>query len=162
MACAIDHAITSRFSLSFLVLHCLPRIILLRAPAIFKVIWSIAKHFFDPHIQDMIVFSSHKDYLEVVQEYVGLENLPPCLSEKGKAKAMPGYFEMVSLKGGPLVKPDESLDKTDDSATTVSSSSCIEDDPCESTRVEPTGKRLLQGVWDEKGSIASWRIPQVM
>lgn len=81
------------------------RIILLRAPSIFKMIWSVAKHFFDQHIQDMIVFATVSDYLEVIQDYIDLENLPPCIApEDGKAGAIPGYFEKVSLEGGTFNK----------------------------------------------------------
>ena len=43
--------------------------------------------------------------MDVIQEYIDLEALPACIAPKdGKGKAMPGYFENVSLKGGPLDK----------------------------------------------------------
>ena len=53
----------------------------------------------------MIVLTNHTDYLDVLEEYVDLEVLPPCISgDKGKGKAISGYFDKVSLDGGPIPK----------------------------------------------------------
>lgn len=84
------------------------RIFLIRAPAIFKMIWTIVRHFFDQHIQDLIVFTDHRDYLDVLQEHVDLEVLPHCIvGAEGKGKPLAGYFENVSLQGGRIPKPSE-------------------------------------------------------
>ncbi|CAB9497625.1 SEC14-like protein 5 [Seminavis robusta] len=81
------------------------RIIIIRAPAIFKIIWAIAKHFFDKHVQDALIFGTKHDYLDVLEEYVELEDLPPEIAPQGKAKGYPGYFQQVSLQGGSF-QPD--------------------------------------------------------
>lgn len=140
------------------------RIILIRAPSIFKLIWSVAKHFFDQHIQDLIVFGNHSDYLEVLEEYIELENLPPCIAPKqGKAGAMPGYFEKVSLEGGPL---DENLSKQDHKAAierepSLTSVTSAATSSSSSLETPVSVKTVLRGEWDETGYVVSWPRPAV-
>lgn len=138
------------------------RIILIRAPSIFKFIWSVARHFFDQHIQDLIVFGNHSDYLEVLEEYIELENLPPCIAPKqGKAGAMPGYFEKVSLQGGPLDKNLASSRKPatmekESSLTSVTSTATSSSSSSSSLESPVSVKTVLTGEWDETGYVVSW------
>jgi len=69
----------------------------------FEVGWNIVKHFFDPHIQELIVFASPEHYLQILDEYIEIERLPECIAPGiGKGQAMPGYFQQVHLEGGPI------------------------------------------------------------
>jgi CRAL/TRIO domain len=78
------------------------RIIVARAPAVFRVFWCIVKHFFAPHIQELITFTTHADYLDVLDQYVDREVLPPELCPTyGVGTFMPG-FEHIRLGGGML------------------------------------------------------------
>ena len=136
---------------------------MLRAPALFRILWNIARHFFDAHVQELLVFSTNSDYLEVVEKYIELKNLPSCVVPGvGRSKAMPGYFELVSMKGGPFVKNvvvDKGYGKRDES---TSSTSCTTEDSFYEVSVEATGKRLLQGAWDANGSVYTWAAPPVL
>jgi len=82
------------------------RIILLRAPSIFQMIWNIAKHFFPPEGQKLMVFTGPNNYQQVLDKYIDREVLPPCICPKeGKGKAldcMPRNYEggIIPTKGG--------------------------------------------------------------
>ena len=78
------------------------RVIILRAPALFEFGWNnVVKHFFDPHIRDLIVFSNADNYLEVLDTFIDLRVLPACLAPgHGEGMAMPFYFRKVHLEGG--------------------------------------------------------------
>jgi CRAL/TRIO domain len=81
------------------------RIIVARAPAIFKLFWSLIKHFFEPHIRDLVTFTTHANYLDVLDQYIDREVLPPELcSTSGVGIVMPG-FEHIHLEGG-ILTPD--------------------------------------------------------
>jgi CRAL/TRIO domain len=72
------------------------RIILLRAPSIFNFIWGMAKHFFPPEGQKLMVFTGPSNYMQVLDKYVDREVLPPCICKEGKGSAidcMPQNFE---------------------------------------------------------------------
>jgi hypothetical protein len=73
--------------------------IFIRAPRIFRMAWSIAKHFYDDRVHDRFVFSNHDNYLQVLSNYVDLEVLPPFLYPRGKGETMPGFFQKIHLEG---------------------------------------------------------------
>jgi len=76
------------------------KLIVLRAPNIFRIIWTIAKHFFDPGVVKKMTFTGHANYKQVLREHLDLEILPDCVVPEGKGKAaegLPGNFQ-----GGPL------------------------------------------------------------
>lgn len=75
------------------------RCIVIRAPRIFQMAWSIAKHFYDDRVHDKFVFTNHDNYLQVLSKYVDLEVLPPFVYPDGKGEAMPGYFQNIHLEG---------------------------------------------------------------
>ena len=97
------------------------RVILLRAPAIFEWGWNhVVKHFFDPHVRDMIVFTGPDDYLQIMDQYIELTVLPGCLAPGyGTGKAMPGYFETIHLEGGPIPPPAVPNTRQDTKTTKV-------------------------------------------
>lgn len=72
------------------------KIYLLRAPSIFKFIWSFAKQFFDQHIQDMISITNHSNYLDVISQDIDLQVLPAAVAPGiGTGQGMPGYFDHI-------------------------------------------------------------------
>lgn len=77
------------------------RIIILRAPRIFQMGWNLCKHFFDPHIMELITITTSGDYLDLCDQYMDLTAFPACMYPGvGQGQAMPGYFETVRLEGG--------------------------------------------------------------
>lgn len=77
------------------------RIIVIRAPQLFNVIWNIAKNFFDKNMREKIIVSTEKDYEKVLKQYLDLEVLPKELVSCGKGEAdlgMPRYFCAGKLK----------------------------------------------------------------
>lgn len=84
------------------------RVIIIRAPKIFQICWKIVRHFFPQSAQEKMIFAG-KDYHEVLEKYMDLDVLPPCIYEHGKGEAaagLPPRMEGGMLppveKGGPL------------------------------------------------------------
>lgn len=73
------------------------RMVIIRAPSIFRVVWGIVKHFFDPWAVAKMTFSGPNDHEEVLSRFMDLSVLPPCVSpEHGQgyaADGMPQRFE---------------------------------------------------------------------
>lgn len=155
--CLLSQLLTSQHVV--LIGHCnvSQRIILLRTPKIFKYVWSFVRPFLDQNVQDSVIITTQSDYLDVLQKYIELEDLPPCIASQGQAGGMKGYFEKVSLKGGPLQKhkPAKTApmlvreESTTSVATSASSSTSI------SSRIEMPGTTttnvsasvLMRGFW---------------
>ncbi|CAB9519915.1 SEC14-like protein [Seminavis robusta] len=78
------------------------KIIVVREPAIFKVIWNLVKHFFNQTMKDLIVFSGPNNYLDVLGDYIDdlEETLPPCLMEGGRGTMAEGMPQRMD--GGTL------------------------------------------------------------
>lgn len=99
--------------------------------------------------------------MEVLQEYIEPENLPPCIApNEGRAGAIPGYFEKVSLEGGPLIKQVKPVNKMgnlkrDTSLTSVTTVVSSEGSGVSVSNV--SGKRLMAGFWDEALSVVTAR-----
>ena len=67
------------------------RLLIIRVPTIFRLVWSIIKHFFDKGVVEKMVFVSCSDYQEVLQQYIDLEVLPEeIIPDIGKGTALPG------------------------------------------------------------------------
>lgn len=78
------------------------KLIIIRAPLLFRTIWKMAKFFFDPGVVEKMVFVSAKHTAKVLEEYLDLHILPSCVIPEGQGQAtdgMPSRFE-----GGPLPK----------------------------------------------------------
>jgi len=73
------------------------RMVIIRAPSIFRVVWGIVKHFFDPWAVAKMTFSGPHDHEEVLGRFMDLSVLPPAVSaEHGQgyaADGMPQRFE---------------------------------------------------------------------
>jgi hypothetical protein len=70
------------------------------------------QYFFDKEKRDSIIFGTKSDYLDVLQKYFDLEDLPPIIAPlQGKAQGYPGHFALVELQGGPLRRYDNSNNK---------------------------------------------------
>lgn len=77
------------------------KIIIIRAPAVFCLIWAIAKYFFDTNVANKMIFCGASDYTEILQRFVDLSVLPPSIVAHGKGRAMsgmPGSFECCDLQ----------------------------------------------------------------
>jgi CRAL/TRIO domain len=84
-------------------------IILLRAPRIFKLVWSLAHPFVHDSVKKLIVFSTEHEYLEVIDRYMDRRVLPACICPaEGRGEGTLG-FEKVKMEGGQL----PSLELTD-------------------------------------------------
>jgi metal transporter CNNM len=72
------------------------KLIIVRAPTLFRMVWSIFKHFFDAGVVQKMVFCGSSDYQKVMAEYVDLSVLPIEIVPDGQGKAtegMPSKFE---------------------------------------------------------------------
>lgn len=76
------------------------RIIVIRAPAIFRMIWGIVKHFFPQCSRDKMIFPGN-NYLEVLDKYMDVDRcLPTVIHPKGgRGKAALG-MESLGLEAG--------------------------------------------------------------
>jgi hypothetical protein len=78
------------------------KLLIIRAPTIFRMVWAIFKHFFDAGVVQKMVFCGTSGYEKVLEEYMDLSILPDAVVAQGQGKAtegMPSKFE-----GGPLPK----------------------------------------------------------
>lgn len=72
------------------------KVIVIRTSKLFPIIWKVAQHFCGENLKNMLVFANTENYLEVLEEYVDLESLPPCIYPQGKGRAgvaMPGRLD---------------------------------------------------------------------
>ncbi|CAB9510005.1 SEC14-like protein 5 [Seminavis robusta] len=75
------------------------RIILVRAPPIFRAVWAMAKYYFDPHIREKMIIADLAD----IHEYMDPCVLPDCVFPGvGQGKSMPGFFENIHWEAGPI------------------------------------------------------------
>ena len=79
------------------------RLIILRAPFIFRAVWALAKHFFDEGVVAKMTFSGSSDYQTVLERYVDPAVLPPeIFPERGHGQVATGM--MYNFKGGKVPK----------------------------------------------------------
>merc|ERR1711879_225522 len=72
------------------------RMIIIRAPKSFTTIWSMIKGLFDTGVP--LIIADSPNYLDVLDKYVDLNILPPCIYEKGEGRAVAGFSN--NLDGG--------------------------------------------------------------
>ena len=84
------------------------QMIIIRAPTIFRVIWIIAKHFFDPGVLAGMIFTGPNNYKQVLSEHFDLEILPNVIVPEGKGQAAEGLPLPGNFEGGPLPPKPES------------------------------------------------------
>ena len=94
------------------------RMIVVRTPSVFRMIWNIGKHFFDPGVRSKMVFSGVHNFREVLRNHVDLSILPPCvlpgIGSGAAAPGMPSRFEGGPLP--PLPPPPESSSSSSSSS----------------------------------------------
>lgn len=86
------------------------RIIILRAPTIFRLAWNLVKHFFPASARDKMIFAG-KDHAKVLAKYIDLDVLPPCIYEHGKGEPATGFPR--HMEGGmlpPIGEEEEALE----------------------------------------------------
>jgi hypothetical protein len=86
------------------------RIIIIRAPALFRWIWSMAKPLFSQKVRDKMIFvtgGKEDSYLQVLQDYMDLNVLPPCIYDQGQGTTVRGMPPF--LQGG-TIPPDATDD----------------------------------------------------
>jgi CRAL/TRIO domain len=65
------------------------KIVIIRAPTVFRLVWSVVKHFFDPRVVSKMEFCG-ENYHDVLGKYMDLHVLPPCIFPEGKGEAVEG------------------------------------------------------------------------
>ncbi|CAB9517240.1 SEC14-like protein 5 [Seminavis robusta] len=79
------------------------RILIVRAPRIFQLVWNVVKVFLDEHVHELISISTPADYHQVCDRYLDRKILPPEMG--GQGRAMPGFFhEFIRMNGGMIPK----------------------------------------------------------
>jgi hypothetical protein len=77
------------------------RVLVIRAPAIFKFIWGLVQHFFDPELRDVMVFgTTEDDSHHVLERYIDPNVLPHCIHPAGIDGPVARGYEHVILEGG--------------------------------------------------------------
>lgn len=84
------------------------KVIVIRTSKLFPIVWKVAQHFCGENLRNMMVFATADNYLDVLEEYVALEDLPPCLYKGGKGRG--GVGMPNNLEGGKVPSLNE-LDK---------------------------------------------------
>jgi hypothetical protein len=73
------------------------RMVIIRCPSIFRVVWGVVKNFFDPWAVAKMTFCGANDYEEVLSKFMDLSVLPPAVSSNHghgiAAQGMPQRFE---------------------------------------------------------------------
>lgn len=139
------------------------RMIIIRAPSLFNVVWSMCKRAFPKGAQKKMVFSGPHDYLQVLEKYIDLQVLPPCIMPGGRGK--PGIDMPPRLEGGLISEDNISVAEEANSTQTAleyESATCSQassDSDAEKSRVRRgmrskkscsvsvRGKRLIGGRW---------------
>ena len=87
------------------------RILVVRAPVIFRIVWSIVQHFCSEQLKKMIIFSNHRTAQKTLDKYIDRAVLPPCLvGYDGRGR--PGVGMCSNLEGG--IMPEELIESADD------------------------------------------------
>ena len=75
----------------------LKRMIIIRAPAIFRLVWAVARNFFPQSSRDKMVFAG-KHPEKILAKYMDIKVLPPCICEGGEGQVASGL--PPSIEGG--------------------------------------------------------------
>ena len=92
------------------------RVLIIRSPFLFKTIWGLVKHFFDPELRDLMIFGTNDANSQAVMErYIDPDVLPHCIHPGGKDGPVARGYEHVKMEGGPI--PPEGEYKTPNYST---------------------------------------------
>lgn len=79
------------------------RVLVVHAPSIFKLIWGLVKHFFDPDLRELMVFATNDaNSREMLEQYIDKDVLPHCLHNQGQDGRVAKGYEHIHVEGGPL------------------------------------------------------------
>ena len=84
------------------------RVIIIRAPALFRYVWSFLKPFLTETVKEMITICTAADPLPELAEYVDLDVLPTCINPDGHGDVVP-EFKPIVWEGGPIPPSDSHL-----------------------------------------------------
>eukprot|EP00547_Thalassionema_nitzschioides_P009206 CAMPEP_0194224984 /NCGR_PEP_ID=MMETSP0156-20130528/38610_1 /TAXON_ID=33649 /ORGANISM="Thalassionema nitzschioides, Strain L26-B" /LENGTH=339 /DNA_ID=CAMNT_0038956761 /DNA_START=63 /DNA_END=1079 /DNA_ORIENTATION=- len=79
--------------------NCCKKIIVIRAPFIFRAAWSLMKRVFEPSVVEKMEFCG-SDYLKTLEKHMELHILPTCFYPEGRGRAVEGF--PISFEGGRL------------------------------------------------------------
>lgn len=129
------------------------RLIVIRAPRIFTILWNTIKHIFPSALREKMIFLGSTGYLEGLDKYLDINILPPCINPAGSGETAVGM--MQHLDGVESVQAY--LDSVPDNIPEVSSeteaeSFYSEDSFDDDGAVGVTGEVLLRGSWNVFGA----------
>ena len=75
----------------------LKRMIIIRAPAVFRLVWAVARNFFPQSSRDKMVFAG-KHPEKILAKYMDIKVLPSCICEGGEGEVATGL--PPSIEGG--------------------------------------------------------------
>jgi CRAL/TRIO domain len=141
------------------------RVIIIRAPPVFCMIWNVAKHFFRQSLRDKMVFAG-KNYLEVLNKHIDLNVLPACIYPGGLGRPATGLPGMVGCpaKKGSRKREEGWLTSSTSTTRTTSTSSFLLDDSDTSddgrlmsrrSHVGVLTTRLSKGMWTDNVVVCS-------
>lgn len=81
------------------------KIIFIRTPAIFQMAWNIFRPFVHKNMQDLMLFSTEKNYLQVLEKYIDPKVLPSVIHPLGEGTAVDD-FDLI-WEGGPIPDHEE-------------------------------------------------------
>ena len=82
------------------------RVLIIRSPYLFKTIWSLIKHFFDPELRELMVFgTSDANSQHVMEQFIDPDVLPHCVHPGGKDGPLARGYEHVKMEGG-MIPPE--------------------------------------------------------
>lgn len=73
------------------------RMIIIRAPHVFRFVWKVVKNFFSQESQDKMIFAD-SDYLSVLDQYMDIDVLPSCINPKGHGETAIGMPSLMDCK----------------------------------------------------------------
>lgn len=134
------------------------RMIIIRAPSIFRYVWAVAKHFFRQSARNKMIFAS-KNYVEVLDNYIDRHVLPPSIAPGGYGQVaigQPPLIGDVSLDKEALQLSKKALDTSYWSLPCTVALGESDDDSASSNELSPfdvsvSGSTLMTGHWKESG-----------
>ena len=114
---------------------------LIIAPPLVRIGWTMVKYIFPASARKKMIFLGTDNYLPVLDQYVDLDVLPPCIYPLGRGCTAPGMPKLIGEDEDAHVIPME--DPTDTSESSHSM------DPPSRVRVGVDCKTILSGEWKE-------------
>lgn len=125
------------------------RVIIIRAPPIFRMIWNVCKHFFLQTLRDKMIFAG-KDYLQVLDRFMDRSVLPACIADGGSGRTANGLPALIGTipqrkiyNDVPSLLSSFGSDLTDLAETDEDDSSFF------NSNVSVSGTVLVRGYWVE-------------